>query len=144
MCNIGCARNGFHARGTLGAKLSKYLVSRLTLSANGAKRASTWTTSPWRTIGCVKKVSMPVVHLAQTMHLSCAETNTISKRTEISFHLTYITSKYHQVCPKPFPYPWYIQRKPCNYLVSRLKLSPNGLEWAFTWFMSPWSIIRCV
>jgi hypothetical protein len=38
----------------------------------------------------LEMVSMPVVHSAQTMHLSCAEINTISKRIETSFHLTHV------------------------------------------------------
>jgi hypothetical protein len=41
--------------------------------------------------GVPKKISMPMERSAQTVHLSCAETNTISKQTETSFHLTYIT-----------------------------------------------------
>jgi hypothetical protein len=45
--------------------------------------------------GVSKIISKPMVRLAQTVHLSCAKTNTISKRTETSFHLTYITSEYH-------------------------------------------------
>jgi hypothetical protein len=45
-----------------------------------------------------------MVHLAQTVHLSCLEINTISKQTETSFRL------------KRFPYPLNIQCKPCNYL----------------------------
>jgi hypothetical protein len=32
--------------------------------------------------GVPKMISMPVVHSAQTLHLSCTEINTISKRTE--------------------------------------------------------------
>ena len=34
-----------------------------------------------------KLISEPMVRLAQTMHLSCVEVNTISKRTEMSFPL---------------------------------------------------------
>jgi len=41
--------------------------------------------------GVPKMISMPEVHSAQTVHLSCAETKTISKWTKTSFHLTYIT-----------------------------------------------------
>jgi hypothetical protein len=41
--------------------------------------------------GVPKKISMPVVHLAQTKHLSCAEINTISKWAETSIHLTHVT-----------------------------------------------------
>ena len=41
--------------------------------------------------GVPKMISMPVVHLVQTVHLSCAEINIISKQTEMSFHLTHVT-----------------------------------------------------
>ena len=50
-----------------------------------------------------KAISLPEVQSAQTMHLSCAKTNTISKRTETSFHLTYITLEYHSGVPKAIP-----------------------------------------
>jgi hypothetical protein len=39
-------------------------------------------------LGVPEKITMPVVHSVQTVHLSSAEPNTISKRTETSFHLT--------------------------------------------------------
>jgi hypothetical protein len=42
-------------------------------------------------LGASKLISKPMVHLGQTVHLSCVEINTISKWTEMSFHLTHIT-----------------------------------------------------
>jgi hypothetical protein len=41
--------------------------------------------------GAAKKIFMPVVHSAQTMHLSYAVINTVSKQTEASFHFTHFT-----------------------------------------------------
>jgi hypothetical protein len=38
-----------------------------------------------------KMISEPMICLAQTVHLSYVEINTVSKQTEMSFHLTYIT-----------------------------------------------------
>jgi hypothetical protein len=35
-------------------------------------------------MGVPKMIAMPVVHSAETEHLSCTEINTISKRTEMS------------------------------------------------------------
>jgi hypothetical protein len=35
--------------------------------------------------GVAKKISMPMVHLAQTVHLSFAMINTVSKQTEAFF-----------------------------------------------------------
>jgi hypothetical protein len=38
-----------------------------------------------------EKISMPKVHLAQTVHLSDAKINTMSMQTEARFHLTHVT-----------------------------------------------------
>jgi hypothetical protein len=38
-----------------------------------------------------KMIYEPMVRLAQTVYLSCIEINTISKWTEMSFHLTQVT-----------------------------------------------------
>jgi hypothetical protein len=42
-------------------------------------------------LGASKMILEPMVRLAQTLHLSCTDTNTISKRTETRFHMTHIT-----------------------------------------------------
>jgi hypothetical protein len=57
--------------------------------------------------GAFKTIFEPMVCLAQTMHLSCVKSNTISKRTETSFHLNLITKVYHRVHPKRFLSLWY-------------------------------------
>jgi hypothetical protein len=41
--------------------------------------------------GASKMISEPTVHLAQIVHLSCTDTNTIPKHTEMSFHKTHVT-----------------------------------------------------
>jgi hypothetical protein len=41
--------------------------------------------------GVSKMISQPILRFVQTMHLSCAEINTISKQTETSLHLTHFT-----------------------------------------------------
>ena len=64
--------------------------------------------------------------LAQTVHLSCTYTNTISKRTKTRFHLTLVTQEYHRVRPKRFMSLWYVWHKPCTYLALILTLYPNG------------------
>ena len=40
--------------------------------------------------GVSKMIYEPMVRLAQTVHLSCAQINTISKQTKTSFHLSHI------------------------------------------------------
>ena len=41
--------------------------------------------------GSSKMISELMVHLAQTVHLSCTDTNTISKENEVRFHMTHVT-----------------------------------------------------
>ena len=41
--------------------------------------------------GVSKMISERMVRLAQTMHQSCTDTNTISKRKEARFHMTQVT-----------------------------------------------------
>jgi hypothetical protein len=42
-------------------------------------------------LGASKTISKPMVCLAQTVHLSCADPNTISKRKEVRFPMTHVT-----------------------------------------------------
>jgi hypothetical protein len=69
-----------------------------------------------------KKISVPQVYLAQTMHLSDAEINSVSKQTKASFHLNHVTYEFHRVCPKRFLSQLDVQCKLCIYLASRLTL----------------------
>jgi hypothetical protein len=85
-----------------------------------------------------------MVRLMQTMHLSCTDTNTISKWTKTRFHMTHATEEFHRVRLKRFLSLWYVRCKPCTYLVSRLALSPNGPNRASTLATSPRSTIGCV
>jgi hypothetical protein len=71
-------------------------------------------------------ISMPMVCLVQTVHLSCTNTNIVSKRTKMRFHMAHVTYEYHQVRLNLFMSLWYVHCKPCNYLASRLALFPNG------------------
>jgi hypothetical protein len=42
-----------------------------------------------------KTISKPIAHSTQIVHLSFVEVRTISKATEMSFHLTHITYEFH-------------------------------------------------
>jgi hypothetical protein len=94
--------------------------------------------------GASKTISKPMICLAQTVHLSYIDTNTVSKWKEVRFHMTHVTREFHRVCPKWFLSLWYVQRKPCTYLASRLALSPKGPKRASTWASSPSGTIRCI
>jgi hypothetical protein len=87
--------------------------------------------------GASKMISKPMVCLAQTMHLSSNDTNTISKWTKTRFHMTHVTLEFHRVRPKWLLRLWYVRHKLCTYLASRLALSLNDLNWASTWASSP-------
>jgi len=41
--------------------------------------------------GASKMISESMVRLAQTVHLSCPDTNTITKEKEVRFHMTHVT-----------------------------------------------------
>jgi hypothetical protein len=72
-----------------------------------------------------KTIYVPLVCSVQTMHLSCTDTNTVSKQIQTRFHTTHVTYEFHRVRLKLFMSLWYVQCKPCTYLASRLALSPN-------------------
>jgi hypothetical protein len=72
-----------------------YLVLRLTLPPNGSKWASTWVTLPWSTIRCVQNYFWAYGTFYATVHLACAEINTISKWSKMSF--TWPTSPWSTI-----------------------------------------------
>jgi hypothetical protein len=51
-------------------------------------------------LGVSKMIFQPMVRLAQTVHLSCTDTNSIFKRTEMRFQRTHVTKDFHLVHPK--------------------------------------------
>jgi hypothetical protein len=140
---IWCAQSDFKAYGTFGANRAPILPQGwyyLQTNRNELPLDQRHQEVPSRV---PVKISMPVVHLAQTVHLSCVEINTISKRSETSVHLTNVTWKYHRVWLKSFPFRWYIRRKSYTYLTPRLTLLPIGPKRPSTWPMSPRSTIGC-
>ena len=47
-----------------------------------------------------KTIFKHMVRLAQTKHLSCTDTNTVSKWIKMIFHRTHVTKEFHRVHPK--------------------------------------------
>jgi hypothetical protein len=133
-------------------KPSNYLASRLAPSPNGLNQASAWASSPRSTIVGVQNDSGPIVRLAQTMQLSCTDTNTISKQSESSFHLSLINYEYHRVRPKWFLSLWYVWCKPCTDPDTVSKRTETRFHMAHVtkkfhrvrpkWFLSLWYIWR--
>jgi hypothetical protein len=66
--------------------------------------------------GASKMITKPMVCLAQTMYLSCTDTDTVSKQTETRFAMTHVTSEFHRVRAKQFLSLLYVQRKLSTYL----------------------------
>jgi hypothetical protein len=125
-------------------KPSTYPASRLALSPKTPNQNSTWTMAPRSTIVCVHSDFEPMVYLAQTVHQSCVKISTISKLTEMSFHLSFITKEYNRMHQKWYLSLSYVWHKPCTYLAPTLTLSPNGSKWDSTRPTSPRSCIGCV
>ena len=38
--------------------------------------------------------------ILETVRLSCIDTNTVSKRTKMRFHMTHVTLEFYRVCQK--------------------------------------------
>ena len=76
--------------------------------------------------GASKMISEPMVYSTQTVHRSCIQINTISKRTKTSFQLRFVTKEYRRVRSKSYLSLWYVWCKPCTYLALKLTPSPNG------------------
>jgi hypothetical protein len=50
--------------------------------------------------GLFKMISEPVVCLALIVHLSCTDTKTVSKQTDMRFHMMHVIYQFHRVRPK--------------------------------------------
>jgi hypothetical protein len=121
-----------------------YLASRLALSPNGPKWASSWVSSLRSTTGYVQSNFWAYTTFSANHAPIFHNTNTVSKRTETRFHRTDVTEEFHRVRPKQFPSLWYFHRKPCTSLASGFTLSLNGSKRDSTLPTSPRSTIRCI
>jgi hypothetical protein len=90
-----------------------------------------------------------MVRLAQTMHLSCTDTSTISKQKEVRFHMTHVALEFRWMRPKWFLSLWYVRHKLCTYLMSRLAMSLNRPSFhlslvtkEYHWVRPKWFLIR--
>jgi hypothetical protein len=91
-----------------------YLVSRLVLSPNGPNKAPPDPRHLGVSLG--KTIYEPMVRLTQSELLSCTDANTVSKQIETRFHMTHVTSEFHQVPPLLFLSLQYVRRKPWTNL----------------------------
>jgi hypothetical protein len=81
-------------------KLCTYLAPTLTLSSNGPNEIPHDPRHLGVPSGASKMISELVIRLAQIVHLSYVKISTISKWTEMSFHLGLTTLECHRVRPK--------------------------------------------
>ena len=95
-------------------------------------------------LGASKLISKHMVCSVQTMHLPCIRISTISKLTELSFHLSLFTQEYELVRPKWFLRLWCIMRKLYTYLALKLTMSTNRPKQDYIWHTSTRSSIGCV
>jgi hypothetical protein len=119
---IGCVKNDFWAYGLFSTKHAPILNRHhqyLQMDQHEIPQDPCHLVVP---SGASKMMSKPALRSAHTMHLSCIKISTITKRTESSIHLSLVTKEYHEVRPKWFLSLWYVQRKACTYLASRLAL----------------------
>ena len=68
-----------------------HLASRLAPSPNARNELRLEPLHRGVPSGASKMISDPMVHLVQTVHLSCTDANTVSKRTKTRFHTTHAT-----------------------------------------------------
>jgi len=68
-----------------------YLVSTLALSPNGKNELPHELRHLVVPSGASRTIPEPMVRLAQTVHLSCTDTSTVSKRTETRFDMNHVT-----------------------------------------------------
>ena len=73
------------------AKPCTYLTSTLTPSPNGPNEIPHDPRHLGVPSGVSKIIFEPMVRSAQTVHLYCIDTNTVSKRTKMRFHMTHVT-----------------------------------------------------
>ena len=89
--SIGRVQNDFRAYGTFGTNLTPILrqdYDYLKMGPNDLPLVPRQLGVP---SGPSKMISEPMVCLAQTVHLSCTDANTVSKCTETRFDMTHVT-----------------------------------------------------
>jgi hypothetical protein len=89
--SIGCVQNSFQANGTFGANRAPILRQ------DQHYLQTDWNELPLELrhlgvlLGASKMITEPMVRLAQTVQLSCTDTNTVSKWTETWFDMTHVS-----------------------------------------------------
>jgi hypothetical protein len=97
---IGCAQNDFWAYGTFGANRAPIMHRDQHYLQTNQIELPFHPHHLGDPLGAPKTISMPMVHLVQTVHLSCVKINTISRWTKKSIHFTHVTYEIYRLRPK--------------------------------------------
>jgi hypothetical protein len=89
--SIGCVQNDFSACGTFAQTVHLSYVKISTTSNIDQNKRPLEPLHLGVPSGASKMISEPVVHLAQIVHLSCTNANTVSKWTEMRYHMTHVS-----------------------------------------------------
>jgi hypothetical protein len=89
--SIGCVQNNFCAFWYVRHKSCNYFFVKISAISNRLNELPHQPRQQEVLSDVYKMISEPMVRVAQTMHLSCTDTNTVSKRTEAIFYKTHIT-----------------------------------------------------
>jgi hypothetical protein len=87
--SIRCVKHDFRADGTFNTNRAPFLHQDYHNLQTDSNKHPLKPRHLGVSSGASETVSEPMVHSAQTMHLYCTDTNTISKRTEMRFHMTH-------------------------------------------------------
>ena len=87
--SIGCVQNDFRANGTFAANRAHRLRQDYHFHQTDQNEMLVDPHHLGVPPGVSKTLYEPMVRLAQTVHLSCTNANTVSKRIETRFHMTH-------------------------------------------------------
>jgi aminoglycoside N3'-acetyltransferase len=87
--SIGCIQDDFRAYGTFGTNRAPILRQDYHYLQTDSNKLPLEPRHLGVSSDASKTISKPVVHSAQTVHLYCTDTNTVSKQTETRFHMAH-------------------------------------------------------
>jgi hypothetical protein len=87
--SIGCVQNDSRAYGTFGANRATIMHQDLHYLQTDRHELPLELRHLRIPLRASKMISESMVHLVQTVHLYCTDTNTVSKRTKMRFHMTH-------------------------------------------------------
>jgi hypothetical protein len=87
--SIGCVQDDFRSDGTFDTNRAPFLHREYHCLQTDSNKLPLEPRHLGVSSGASKTIPEPMVRLAQTVHLYCTDTDTVSKRTETRFHITH-------------------------------------------------------